>query len=90
MEGASILTGVAALVYICIEGELALDRVAAILAALVAVYHLGLRSGRRCWRRAHADDPEAVFPPDRYRRLFLGSLFLQNIISNRTYLPKGV
>ena len=75
MECASILTGVAAIVYMALEGELALDRVAAILAALVAIYHLGLRSGRRCWHRAHANDPEAIFPPDRYWWLFLGSLF---------------
>ena len=73
MEGASILMGVAAAVYIYIEGELALDRVAAILTALVAVFHLGLRSSRRCWQQSHLGNPEAVFPPDRYSLLFLGS-----------------
>jgi len=80
MECSSIVTGVAALIYIYIERELALNRVAAILAALVAVFHLSLLSGRRCWRQTHLGDPEAVFPPDRYSLLFLGSFPCETLL----------
>ena len=87
MEGASLLTGVAAAIYIYIEGGLALDRVAAILAAMVAIYHLGLRSVRRCWQQSHMGDPEAVFPPDRYSLFLLVSFTCETLFNDRTYLP---
>jgi hypothetical protein len=47
------------------DGEINLERVAAMLAALVAAWVLFKRAARRYWQRAHPDVPASAFPLDR-------------------------
>ena len=59
------MTGLIAIGYVIHDGEMALDRASAILVAVVALFHVGMRVGRRCWRQAHINSPELAYPPDR-------------------------
>jgi ABC-type nickel/cobalt efflux system permease component RcnA len=65
MPLSSLITGVIAAVYTAKDGEINLERVAAMLAALVAAWVLFKRAARRYWQRAHPDAPASAFPLDR-------------------------
>ena len=65
MPLASLTTGIIAAVYMAKDGEINLERAAAMLAALVAAWVLFKRAARRYWQRAHPDVPASAFPLDR-------------------------
>jgi len=65
MPLSSLITGVIAAVYTAKDGEVNLERAAAMLAALVAASVLFKRAARRYWQRAHPDAPASAFPLDR-------------------------
>ena len=65
MPLASLTTGIIAAVYMAKDGEINLERVAAMLAALVAAWVLFKRAARRYWQRAHPDASASAFPLDR-------------------------
>ena len=74
MPLASLTTGIIAAVYMAKDGEVNLERMAAILSALVAAWIGTKRIAHRYWRLAHPDAPEADFPMERLARSFLRSL----------------
>jgi hypothetical protein len=47
------------------DGEINLERAAAILSAVVAAWVLIKRAARRYWKAAHPDAPDSAFPLDR-------------------------
>ena len=65
MPLSSLITGVIAAVYTAKDGEVNLERAAAMLAALVAAWVLFKRAARRYWQRGHPDAPASAFPLDR-------------------------
>ena len=65
MPIASLVTGIIAAGYMLHDGEVSLERVAAILTALVAAWVLLKRAARRFWQRTHPDAPASAFPLDR-------------------------
>jgi len=65
MPLASVVTGLIAVFYMMKDGEISLERVAALLTAMAASWILIKRSARRCWRKANPDAPESAFPLDR-------------------------
>ena len=62
---ASLTTGLIAVVYVAIDGEINLERVAAILTAAASAWVLWKRVARRFWQEAHPDAPASAFPLDR-------------------------
>jgi len=62
---ASLTTGIIAVAYVAIDGEVDLERVAAILTAAVSAWVLWKRVARRFWQAAHPDAPASAFPLDR-------------------------
>jgi len=65
MPLASITTGIIAVVCVAKDGEINLERAAAILSAVVAAWVLIKRAARRYWKAAHPDAPDSAFPLDR-------------------------
>ena len=65
MPMASLVTGLIAAGYMAHDGEVSLERMAAILTALAAAWVLLKRAARRFWQRAHPDAPASAFPLDR-------------------------
>jgi len=65
MPLASLITGIIAAGYMMHDGEISLERVAAILTAVAAAWVLAKRALRRFWQRAHPDAPASAFPLDR-------------------------
>ena len=65
MPLASFITGLIAAGCIAKDGEVSLERVAAILSAVVAAWVIFKRAARRYWRMAHPGAPDSDFPMDR-------------------------
>jgi len=65
MPLASLVTGLIAAGYMAHDGEISLERMAAILTALAAAWVLSKRAARRFWQKAHPDAPASAFPLDR-------------------------
>jgi hypothetical protein len=65
MPLASLVTGAIAAVYMAMDGEVSLERMAAILSAMVAAWVILKRAARRYWRMAHPTAPDSAFPLDR-------------------------
>ena len=65
MPLASLITGMIAAGYMMHDGELSLERMAAILTAAAAAWVLAKRAIRRYWRMAHPEAPDSDFPLDR-------------------------
>jgi len=65
MPMASLVTGIIAIVCVAKDGEINLERMAAILSALVAAWVGTKRVVHRYWRLAHPDAPDEDFPLER-------------------------
>jgi ABC-type nickel/cobalt efflux system permease component RcnA len=65
MPLASLVTGVIAAGYMVHDGEVSLERMAAILTAVAAAWVLFKRVLRRYWRKAHPEAPDSDFLLDR-------------------------
>ena len=65
MPLASFATGVIAVGYMAHDGEVSLERVAAILSAMVASWVMVKRVARRYWRLANPEALDSDFPMDR-------------------------
>jgi uncharacterized membrane protein YoaK (UPF0700 family) len=65
MPLASFVTGVIAAGYMAHDGEVSLERVAAILSAMVASWVMVKRVARRYWRLANPEALDSDFPMDR-------------------------
>jgi len=74
----SVVVGLVALAFLAKDGKAELDRIVAILGAVVAVPYLGRRIGRRYWAYGHRNQPDRTFPLDRYREVVLCFIFLHN------------
>ena len=62
---ASLVTGIIAAGYMLYDGEVSLERMAAILTGVAAAWVLLKRAARRFWQVAHPGAPESEFPLDR-------------------------
>jgi len=62
---ASLITGFIAVGYMAHDGEISLERMAAILTAVAAAWVLLKRAARRFWQMANPGAPESEFPLDR-------------------------
>jgi len=65
MPLASLVTGIIAAGYMMHDGEVSLERIAAILTGVAAAWVLLKRAARRFWQKAHPDAPASAFPLDR-------------------------
>jgi len=65
MPLASFITGLIAVGYMAHDGEVSLERMAAILTGVVAAWILFKRAAHRYWRLAHPEAPDSDFPLDR-------------------------
>ena len=65
MPLASLITGFIAVGYMAYDGEISLERMAAILTAVAAAWVLLKRAARRFWQVANPGAPESEFPLDR-------------------------
>ena len=65
MPVASLVTGIIAAGYMVHDGEITLERMAAILTAVAAAWVLLKRAARRFWQRANPGEPASAFPLDR-------------------------
>ena len=65
MPLASLITGIIAMGYMAHDGEISLERMAAILTAVAAAWVLLKRAVRRFWQRANPGAPASAFPLDR-------------------------
>ena len=62
MPLASFITGLIAVGYMAHDGEVSLERMAAILTGMVAAWILLKRAAYRYWRLAHPEAPDSDFP----------------------------
>jgi hypothetical protein len=62
---AGLTTGLIAVVYVALDGEINLERVAAILTAAASAWVLWKRVALRFWQAAHPDAPASAFPLNR-------------------------
>jgi len=62
MPMASLVTGIIAAGFTMHDGEVSLERVAAILTGVVAAWILFKRAAYRYWRLAHPESPDSEFP----------------------------
>ena len=65
MPLASLVTGFIAMGYMAHDGEISLERMAAILTGVAAAWVLLKRAARRFWQMANPGAPESEFPLDR-------------------------
>ena len=65
MPLASLITGIIAAGYMMHDGEISLERMAAILTAVAAAWVLWKRVALRFWQAAHPDAPASAFPLNR-------------------------
>jgi len=65
MPLASLITGFIAVGYMAHDGEISLERMAAILTGVAAAWVLLKRAARRFWQMANPGAPESAFPLDR-------------------------
>ena len=65
MPMASLVTGIIAAGYMMHDGEVSLERMAAILTAVAAAWVLLKRAARRFWQMANPGAPASAFPLDR-------------------------
>ena len=78
MAVVNVVVGLVALAFLVKDGKAELDRIAAILGAVVAVPYLGRRIGRRYWAYGHRNQPDRTYPLDRYSEVVLCFIFLHN------------
>jgi hypothetical protein len=74
MPMASLVTGIIAAGYMIYDGEVSLERMAAILTGVAAAWVLLKRTARRFWQMANPGAPESSFPLNRLVWFFLRSL----------------
>ena len=65
MPMASLVTGFIAAGYMAHDGEVSLERIAAILTGVAAAWVLAKRVAFRFWQAAHPDAPSSAFPLNR-------------------------
>ena len=65
MPLASLITGFIAVGYMAHDGEISLERMAAILTGVAAAWVLAKRVALRFWQAAHPDAPSSAFPLNR-------------------------
>ena len=65
MPMASLVTGFIAAGYLAHDGEVSLERIAAILTGVAAAWVLAKRVALRFWQAAHPDAPSSAFPLNR-------------------------
>ena len=71
MAVVNVVVGLVALAFLAKDGKADLDRIVAILGAVVAVPYLGRRIGRRYWVYGHRNQPDRTYPLDRYSEVVL-------------------
>jgi len=65
MPLASLITGIIAAGYMVHDGEISLERMAAILTGMAAAWILIKRAAHRYWRLVHPEAPDSEFPMNR-------------------------